>query len=131
MADSDDRDDDDAPEAAAVDQAAERFEIEQVIRIKSTRGNVQWYPSTQVEDGAVYVRLAKWDPVLTRLVTGKGMNRHKAHGEGNTLNVTWWHEAARLRILAICTYGHSFGMGWLLHSFNLHSMKIECCFTRA
>lgn len=103
MADDDDEDlEAEVAQDADAGQGAERFEIQQVWSVKSTRGNAPWYPSTSMEDGTVYIRLSKWDSQLTKMVLGKGMNRHKAHGEVRTLNVLWWQEVAKLRILAIC-----------------------------
>lgn len=107
-----DDEDDLQAEVAQEDDAngAERFQIQQVWSVKSTRSTVPWYPSTSMEDGTVYVRLSKWDSQLTKIVLGKGMNRHKAHGEVRTLNVLWWQETAKLRTLAICICEVSFYM---------------------
>ena len=40
-------------------------------------GKSVWYPSTKVVQNQSYFKLDKHDPVLTKLVTGRGQNRHK------------------------------------------------------
>ena len=40
-------------------------------------GKIVWYPSTKVVQNQSYFKLDKHDPVLTKLVTGRGQNRHK------------------------------------------------------
>ena len=63
--------------------------------------NVIWYPDVQQvqgTDGGLFFRLSKHDAVLTRVVLGKGLNRHKKVGAIRTLaNLEFWETLRKLR----------------------------------
>ena len=63
--------------------------------------NVIWYPDVQQvqgADGGLFFRLSKHDAVLTRVVLGKGLNRHKKVGAIRTLaNLEFWETLRKLR----------------------------------
>ena len=74
--------------------------ISLVHQIKIGR-NVIWYPDVQQvqgTDGGLFFRLSKHDAVLTRVVLGKGLNRHKKVGAIRTLaNLEFWETLRKLR----------------------------------
>ena len=76
----------------------ETVTVETIYRVSN--GKHKWFPTTyHIEKHGVFVSLAKGDPGLCLVVTGRGLNRH-AKRPGNDLKREWWHEVRQLRCLA-------------------------------
>ena len=88
-------------EITAEESEAEKEEtvtVETIYRVSN--GKHKWFPTTyHIEKHGVFVSLAKGDPGLCLVVTGRGLNRH-AKRPGNDLKREWWHEVRQLGCLA-------------------------------
>lgn len=80
--------------------------IAQVFAV--TIGKTVWYPDVQTSSGTVYFKLAKGDRVLSKLILGKGVNRHLKKGDVRTIsNRRWWSDVQKIRKEAMnMTYHH-------------------------
>ena len=81
MASAEENDDDD-------DETVEdAISIAQVHAIRV--GKTVWYPTTQVVQGQTFFNVSKYDRVLTKLTTGRGMNRHVNKSNGMSKKQFW------------------------------------------
>ena len=81
MASAEENDDDD-------DEIVEdAISIAQVHAIRV--GKTVWYPTTQVVQGQTFFNVSKYDRVLTKLTTGRGMNRHVNKSNGMSKKQFW------------------------------------------
>lgn len=60
-------------------------------------GKIVWYPSTKVVQNQSYFKLDKHDPVLTKLVTGRGQNRHKNRERVRVTKKRFWLRTEQAR----------------------------------